>query len=98
LSSFFLQYLISSQQEKSDWSTPSPESKSWQAFADDNKSRQKPVSKGNSPQSVRTRNAHQNKQAAELTSDFDSWGFGLENFTAERANLLIPNSYYWTTT
>lgn len=69
-------------QEKSDWSTPSPESKSWQAFADDNKSRQKPVSKGNSPQSVRTRNAHQNKQAAELTSNIDSWGFGSESFTA----------------
>lgn len=69
-------------QEKSDWSTPSPDSKSWQAFADDNKSQQKPVSKGNSPQSVRTRNAHQNKQAAELTSNIDSWGFGSESFTA----------------
>ncbi|KAF9665430.1 hypothetical protein SADUNF_Sadunf16G0121800 [Salix dunnii] len=69
-------------QEKSDWSTPSPESKAWQAFADDNKSQQKPVSKGNSPQSVRTRNARQNKQAAELTSNIDSWGFGSESFTA----------------
>ncbi|KAJ6303252.1 hypothetical protein OIU77_017185 [Salix suchowensis] len=68
--------------EKSDWSTPSPESKSWQAFADDNKSRQKPVSKGNSPQSVRTRNTHQQKQAAESTSNIDSWGFGSESFTA----------------
>ncbi|KAJ6425050.1 hypothetical protein OIU84_025759 [Salix udensis] len=69
-------------QEKSDWSTPSPETKSWQAFADDNKSRQKPVSKGNSPQSVRTRNTHQQKQAAESTSNIDSWGFGSESFTA----------------
>ncbi|KAF9665432.1 hypothetical protein SADUNF_Sadunf16G0122000 [Salix dunnii] len=41
--------------------------KSWKAFADDNKSRQKPVSKGNGPQFVRARNAHQNNRAAELT-------------------------------
>ena len=41
-----------------------------------------PVLKGNNPQSVRTRNAHQNKQATELTSNIDSWGFGSESFTA----------------
>ncbi|CAK7331813.1 unnamed protein product [Dovyalis caffra] len=81
-------------QEKSDWSIPSPEPKSWQAFADDTKSQQQQhLSKGNSPHSVRTRNAHRNKQATESTSDFDSWGFGSESFTAvPAASPQIPGS------
>lgn len=38
------------------------------------------------PQSVRTRGAHQKKHSAELSSDFDSWGFGTEGFTAVPAS------------
>lgn len=65
------------QQGKSDWSTPSPEPKSWQAFPEEHKPhRQSTV------HSVRTRNGHLNKQAAQPTSSFDTWGFGTESFTA----------------
>ncbi|KAH9774652.1 protein kinase domain-containing protein [Citrus sinensis] len=62
---------------KSEWGTPSPESKSWQAFAEDPKPQQQ-----NTAQSVRTRNGHLNKHTAQSTSGFDSWGFGAESFTA----------------
>lgn len=62
---------------KSEWGTPSPESKSWHAFAEDPKPQQQ-----NTAQSVRTRNGHLNKHAAQSSSGFDSWGFGTESFTA----------------
>ncbi|KAL5760560.1 hypothetical protein ACOSQ2_019398 [Xanthoceras sorbifolium] len=65
------------QQGKSDWSTPSPEPNSWQAFPEEPKpQRQSTV------QSVRARNGHLNKQAAQSISSFDTWGFGTENFAA----------------
>ncbi|XP_002512151.2 AP2-associated protein kinase 1 isoform X2 [Ricinus communis] len=67
-------------QGESDWSIPSPDQKPWHAFADDSKPQQQPPSKGNSPQSVRTRNANQRKQA-----ESESWGFGADSFTAAPA-------------
>lgn len=70
------------QKENSDWTTPSPEPKQWQAFADDPQPEQQPNSKGNTVQSVRTRNGKPNKQAPQATSGFESWGFGSETFTA----------------
>ncbi|KAJ4711689.1 Protein kinase superfamily protein [Melia azedarach] len=68
------------QQGKSDWSTPSPEPKSWQAFAEDPK-----LQRQNVPQSVRTRNGHFNKPPAQSSSGFDTWGFGTDSFTAAPA-------------
>ncbi|KAK0574243.1 hypothetical protein LWI29_020298 [Acer saccharum] len=64
-------------QGKSDWTTPSPEPNSWQAFPAEPKPQQQ-----STVQSVRTRNGHPNKQAAQSTSSFDTWGFGTEGFTA----------------
>ncbi|XP_024930252.3 uncharacterized protein LOC107407799 isoform X1 [Ziziphus jujuba] len=64
-------------QEKSNWSTPSTEANTWQAFAEESKPQQ-PPSVDNSAKSVRTRNGSQSKHG----SGFDSWGFGAESFTA----------------
>ncbi|KAJ4848802.1 hypothetical protein Tsubulata_037239 [Turnera subulata] len=79
-------------QEKSEWSTPSTEPKSWQAFADDPKPQQQPLSKGNTPHSVRAKNAQQKKSADELTSNFDSWGFGSGSFTVSASGSSGLNS------
>lgn len=68
-------------QEKSDWNNVSPESKPWQAFAEEPKPQQ-PLSKENPSKSVRTRNGHQTKQAAQVNTGFDTWGFGTESFSA----------------
>ncbi|XP_061996807.1 uncharacterized protein LOC133714660 isoform X1 [Rosa rugosa] len=66
------------QQDKSDRKTPSPETKSWQPFAEP-----QPSSTDNTVKSVRTRNGHQNKQATtQVNTGFDSWGFGTESFSA----------------
>ncbi|KAJ9158697.1 hypothetical protein P3X46_024258 [Hevea brasiliensis] len=70
---------------ESDWSTPNSEPKPWQAFAKDPKSHQQPLSKANSPQSVRTRNANQKIQVSQASSEFESWGFGADSFTASVA-------------
>lgn len=61
-----------------DRSSPSPDSKQWQAFAEDPKPQAMPTH--NTSKSVRTRNGQQNKQAAELTSGANSWGFGTDSF------------------
>ncbi|XP_023738861.1 uncharacterized protein LOC111886844 isoform X1 [Lactuca sativa] len=50
----------------------SPEQNSWQAFPEENPT--------NNSKSVRTRNGHQNKPAAE--GGTTNWGFGAESFTA----------------
>ncbi|GKA92309.1 AP2-associated protein kinase 1-like protein isoform X1 [Tanacetum coccineum] len=56
-------------------------SDSWQAFPEDSKT---PTLTTNSSKSVRTRNGHQNKQAAEAASGANTnWGFGADNFTAD---------------
>ncbi|KAL5549697.1 hypothetical protein UlMin_004928 [Ulmus minor] len=68
-------------QEKDNWNTSSPESKTWQAFADEMKPQQPPAS-GNVIKSVRTRNGPQNKQATQANTGFESWGFGTESFSA----------------
>ncbi|XP_058203875.1 uncharacterized protein LOC131318085 isoform X1 [Rhododendron vialii] len=58
----------------------SPESKQWQAFADNPKPQ--PMSMNDTPKSVRTRNGNQNKPATPSHSGSDKWGFGTDNFTA----------------
>ncbi|CAI9279468.1 unnamed protein product [Lactuca saligna] len=75
---------------------PSSEQNSWQAFPEENPT--------NNSKSVRTRNGHQNKQAAEGGTTTTSWGFGAESFTAVPAaassqsqvnttpNISTPNS------
>lgn len=73
------------QQEKSDRNSVSPEPKQWQAFAEEPKP-QKPLSKENPSKSVRTRNGQQTKQAAQVNTGFDSWGFGTESFSAAPSN------------
>ncbi|XP_062174595.1 uncharacterized protein LOC133879843 [Alnus glutinosa] len=69
------------EQEETDWNTGNPEPKPWNAFAEEPKSQQT-LSKDNPTKSVRTRNGHQNKQAAPVNSGFDTWGFGTESFSA----------------
>lgn len=65
--------------------SPTPEPTSWQAFADDPKPEQ-PLSSLGASKSVRTRNGRQMKQgAAQVASNFDTWGFGAESFTAAPA-------------
>uniref|UniRef100_A0A5B7A553 non-specific serine/threonine protein kinase n=1 Tax=Davidia involucrata TaxID=16924 RepID=A0A5B7A553_DAVIN len=68
------------QQGLLDKSSPSPDPKPWQAFAEDPKPQT--MTMNTTTKSVRTRNGHQNKQAAEVTSGADAWGFGTESFTA----------------
>ncbi|KAJ0037378.1 hypothetical protein Pint_24099 [Pistacia integerrima] len=63
------------QKGKTDWGTPTSEANSWQAFPEEPKPQR-------IAHSVRTRNGHLNKQAAQATSGFDTWGFGTESFTA----------------
>ncbi|PON65503.1 Serine/threonine protein kinase [Parasponia andersonii] len=66
------------QQDKDNRNTASPETKTWQAFAEEPKPQHPlPMSK-----SVRTRNGQQSKPATQVNSGFDSWGFGAESFTA----------------
>ncbi|XVF73652.1 hypothetical protein PTKIN_Ptkin12aG0219300 [Pterospermum kingtungense] len=72
-------------QKSSDWTTASPEGRPWKAFSDDAKQQQQPLSK-DKIQSVRTRNGHSNKQAAQASSSLDSWGFGTDSFTAAPAD------------
>lgn len=59
------------QQSFFDRNSPSPDSKQWQAFAED----PKPTS--NTSKSVRTRNGQPNKQVGERTS---GWGFETDSF------------------
>ncbi|XVE95323.1 hypothetical protein REPUB_Repub02eG0086800 [Reevesia pubescens] len=73
-----------SQEKSADWSTASPEAKPWQAFSEDAKPQQQPLLRDNI-QSVRTRNGHFNKHAAQASSGLDTWGFGTDNFTAAPA-------------
>ncbi|XP_018499138.1 AP2-associated protein kinase 1 [Pyrus x bretschneideri] len=75
-------------------STPSPESKPWQPFAEEPKPPQ-PSSTANAFKSARTRNGHQNKQGTQVNAGFDSWGFGADSFSAastESAQISRPMS------
>ncbi|XP_022756733.1 probable serine/threonine-protein kinase DDB_G0280111 isoform X2 [Durio zibethinus] len=73
-----------SQEKSADWTTASTEAKPWQAFSEDAKLQQQPLSKDNI-QSVRTRNGQSNKHAAQASSGLDTWGFGTDSFTAAPA-------------
>ncbi|XP_031400793.1 AP2-associated protein kinase 1 isoform X1 [Punica granatum] len=78
------------QQERFKNRVPSPEPKSWQAFEEDPKPQQ-PLSRDGASRCVRTRNGHQTKQGApQVASDFDTWGFGAESFTATPAAAASP--------
>lgn len=72
------------QQDKTEWKTPSSEPKSWQAFPEEPQPL-KSLSADNTSKSVRTRNGQPNKQPAQVATDFDTWGFGSDNFSAVRA-------------
>lgn len=63
-----------------DSSPTSSDQNSWQAFPEDSTT---PTLTTNSSKSVRTRNGHQNKQAAEAASGANTnWGFEADSFTA----------------
>jgi AP2-associated kinase len=63
-----------------DSSPTSSDQNSWQAFPEDSTT---PTLTINSSKSVRTRNGHQNKQAAEAASGANTnWGFEADSFTA----------------
>lgn len=66
------------QQGLFDKSSPSAHSNSWQAFPEDPMAAM--TTMNNTRKSVRTRNGHQNKQAADQVTP--SWGFGTDSFTA----------------
>ncbi|WVY99692.1 hypothetical protein V8G54_025762 [Vigna mungo] len=67
--------------DRTEWKTPSSEPKSWQAFPEEPQ-QQKSLSAGNTTKSVRTNNGRQNKQPVQLATNFDSWGFGTDSFSA----------------
>ncbi|XP_010265881.1 PREDICTED: probable serine/threonine-protein kinase DDB_G0280111 isoform X2 [Nelumbo nucifera] len=71
-------------------SSPSPDSKPWNAFSDDTKPQ--PSLKNNTPRSVRTTNGRQKKQAPDESHGLETWGFGSDNFTA------VPSSTQVTQT
>lgn len=55
--------------------------KSWQAFPEEPQ-QQRSLSAENTSKSVRVKNGQQNKQPVALATDFDSWGFGTDSFSA----------------
>ncbi|KAL5160034.1 hypothetical protein HKD37_15G044254 [Glycine soja] len=55
--------------------------KSWHAFPEEPQ-QQKSFSAENTSKSVRVKNGQQNKQPVALATDFDSWGFGSDSFSA----------------
>lgn len=71
------------QLQKADLSTPSPDAKPWQAFAEESPNQQS-VTPEKGIKSVRTRSL-QRKQASPEDTGFESWGFGAESFTAVSA-------------
>lgn len=76
-----------------DRSSPSPDSKQWQAFAEDPKPQA--TATYQSSKSVRTRNGQQNKQGGEVTSGAHSWGFGTDSFKvvpAASSKINVPIS------
>ncbi|XP_020965265.1 probable serine/threonine-protein kinase DDB_G0280111 [Arachis ipaensis] len=60
-------------------------STSWQAFPEEPR-QQTSFSADNTSKSVRTRNTQQKPQPAPVAANFDSWGFGSDNFSAVRAS------------
>ncbi|KAH6778376.1 Protein kinase superfamily protein [Perilla frutescens var. frutescens] len=65
-----------------DRSSPSPDSKQWQAFAEDPKPQA--TATYNSSKSVRTRNGQQNNN--EQGGEVNSWGFGTDSFKVVSGN------------
>lgn len=64
-------------------SSPSPDPKPWQAFADEPTPQ---TSVDGTPKSVRTRNGHHGRQVNEANSVSNTWGFGTDKFSA------VPNA------
>lgn len=71
-------------ENKTEWKTPSSEPKLWQAFPDEPQPLRS-LSAGNTSKSVGNRSDQQNKKPAQLTTEFDNWGFGTDSFSAMRA-------------
>nr|KYP35129.1 putative serine/threonine-protein kinase DDB-G0280111 [Cajanus cajan] len=67
--------------DRTEWKTPSSEPKSWQAFPVEPQ-QQKSLSAENTAKSVRSKNGQQNKQPVPPATNFDSWGFGTDSFSA----------------
>ena len=70
------------QQNKTVTKSPSSEPKSWQAFPEEPQQQKSASADSNRSKSVRTRKIYQNEQPIQQHSDFDSWGFGTDSFTA----------------
>ncbi|CAI8596215.1 unnamed protein product [Vicia faba] len=77
-------------QDKSEWKTPSSELKSWLAFPEKTEPSMKSLSADNASKSIRSREGQQIKQVTQPASDFDSWGFGTDTFSAARAGSGSP--------
>ncbi|KAA0048302.1 putative serine/threonine-protein kinase [Cucumis melo var. makuwa] len=69
--------------QKADVTTPSPDAKAWQAFAEESPNQQS-VTPEKGVKSMRTRSL-QKKQASPENTGFESWGFGAESFSAVSA-------------
>ncbi|XP_022934741.1 probable serine/threonine-protein kinase DDB_G0276461 isoform X1 [Cucurbita moschata] len=70
--------------QKADSSTPIPDAKPWQAFAEES-SNQQPVTTEKEVKSVRTRSLPRKQASSSDNTGFESWGFGAESFTAVSA-------------
>ena len=75
---------FTSQLQKADSSTPIPDAKPWQAFAEES-SNQQPVTTEKEVKSVRTRSLSRKQASSSDNTGFESWGFGAESFTAVSA-------------
>ncbi|KAK7271610.1 hypothetical protein RJT34_27650 [Clitoria ternatea] len=70
--------------DKTEWKTASLEQKLWQAFPEEPQP-QKSHSAESTSKSVRSRNGQENKHPAQLATNFDTWGFGTDSFSAVSA-------------
>lgn len=62
----------------------------WNALQEELQPR-KPLSAENTSKSIRTRNGDQNKQSAQLVTDFGTWGFGKDDFSAGSQQMPRPS-------
>ncbi|KAJ4980088.1 hypothetical protein NE237_010868 [Protea cynaroides] len=71
-------------------SLPSPDSKPWEAFPEEPKT--KPLQKNDPPRLVQTVNGHETKQASTMTSSSQTCGFETESFKAIASNSQISRT------
>lgn len=87
---FLIVTALDLQQDRNEWKTPSSELKSWLAFPEKTEAPMKSLSADNASKSVRSRDGQQKKPVTQPASDFDSWGFGTDTFSAARAGSGSP--------